>query len=114
MKPQVVYFLLSILLAAFAITVGFWFLNTRRDSMPPKVQEFLDKLRGAIKSKTVWFNTIALVFLQQLPDFISYLAQNMPTLQPFIPAEYYQLVIGAIAVANIILRFKTTHPLELK
>jgi len=114
MKPHTAHFLLSLVLVAFGITVVFWFLNTRRESMPPKVQKFVDKLYGAFKSKTVWFNALALVFLQQLPDFISYLAQNMSSLQPFIPAEYYQLVVGAIAVANIVLRFKTTHPLEAK
>ena len=72
------------------------------------------RLRGALLSKTMWFNAVALVFVDQLPQLIDYTASNLPTLQPYIPANHYNMVIGVITVVNLILRYKTKHPLEAK
>jgi hypothetical protein len=112
MKLHTLYLAAIIILALAAM---FWAIITRGDdSILDRVDNFIAKLRGAVRSKTVWFNGLALVFLQQLPNIVDYLAQNAPVLQPFIPANHYQFIVGAIAIANLILRYKTTHALEAK
>jgi len=59
-------------------------------------------LLGALKSKTVWFNTIAAAV--EIANFVS----------PFIPPQYHAAVAAGVGVANIVLRKFTTQPLEAK
>lgn len=59
-------------------------------------------LLGALKSKTVWLNTITT------------LVEVANTVQPFIPPQYHAGVVAGVAVANIVLRAITTQPLSEK
>lgn len=81
---------------------------------PPQIERRRAQLRGALRSKTIWFNALVLAFVGQLPELVDYMAQNMPGLQPYLPASHANTIIGAITIANVILRFRTTHPLERK
>lgn len=67
----------------------------------------IDKLKGAIKSLTIWFNSIIASTLVGLP-----LAQDtFPQLQPYIPANAYKYGMAALIIGNILLRFRTSKPL---
>lgn len=110
MKTTLILSVLAVLILVAAVLS----IIDKRAAIGSKFDQFALKLRGAARSKTVWFNALVLIFIQQLPGFIDYLAQNMVALQPYLPASHAQTIIGAITIANVILRFKTTHPLEAK
>lgn len=57
---------------------------------------------GALKSKTVWLNTITT--LVEVANYVS----------PFIPPQYHPAVVAGVGVANVILRTITTQPLSEK
>lgn len=108
--------MIVILAAAFLCWIEFTHPSTVPELAPvrDRIVAFIDKLRGAARSKTVWFNAVALAFVGQLPAMIDYAAQNLPALQPYLPANHYTTIIGAITIANLILRFKTTTSLAGK
>lgn len=68
------------------------------------------KLRGARRSLTIWANSVAGTLVVALPM----LQDQAPQLQPYLPANIYQYAMGAIVAINILLRFKTSAPLEDK
>lgn len=70
----------------------------------------MDKLKGAWRSMTIWFNSAAAVVVPGLPM----LRDEFPQLQPYIPDHLYQYALGLIIVANIALRFKTNVDLAAK
>lgn len=74
------------------------------------MQSFLDKVRGAWRSKTVWFNA---ALLGMLP-LIDLLSGALPQLQMFLTDESYRRVGIVTVVGNIVLRFLTSRPLEHK
>lgn len=92
----------------------FWLLTANEALLPPALTKLLAKMRGAFKSRTVQLNALFLLLMDRLPDFIGYMSTNLPMLQPYIPANHYTFAMGAIVIANMILRFKTTTPLEAK
>lgn len=59
-------------------------------------------LAGALKSKTVWVNT--LTTLVEVANYVS----------PFIPPQYHAAGMVAVGVVNIVLRAVTTQPLSEK
>lgn len=72
--------------------------------------KFIDKLRGAWRSKTVWFNAgaaLALAYSDQLASLV-------PQLQPVLGEDHYHRILTVVTVANVALRFVTSHPLEAK
>lgn len=71
---------------------------------------FIDKLAGAKRSLTVWFNGVVGVVVPSLPM----LGDNIPAMQPYLTQHLYQWIGGIVVFANIALRFKTTQPLENK
>lgn len=71
---------------------------------------FLAKLRGAVKSLTIWLNGVGLIVLASWND----IAQSVPQLEQFVSAETYKLIGGALVVGNILVRFKTKHALQDK
>jgi hypothetical protein len=73
-------------------------------------QVFRDKLIGAKRSAVIWFNGLMGVALIGLPV----LEENLPQLQGIIPDQWYKYIMGAVIVANILLRFKTKLALENK
>lgn len=74
------------------------------------VNSFLQKLKGTVKSLTVWFNSIGAAVLIGLP-----LAQeSLPQLAQYIGPDLYKKLMAAVIVGNILLRFRTSKPLEQK
>jgi hypothetical protein len=70
----------------------------------------LDKLKGALRSLTVWFNGVAMAALAGLPM----LQDMLPQLQPYVPPGIYQHGMLVVIVGNILLRFRTSTPLDQK
>lgn len=73
-----------------------------------------DKLRGAKRSLTVWFNAAMGAALLVLPDAVSYAVSNLPQIQPYMPDNLYKWLMAVAVVGNFLLRFKTSLPLEHK
>ena len=69
-----------------------------------------DKLRNAWRSRTIWFNAGLLAMLP-LFDMIN---AALPQLHEFLPDNVYKAVGMATVLANILLRFFTSTPLENK
>lgn len=69
-----------------------------------------DKLAGALRSWTIWFNNTFGVALLLIPV----IQEQMPNLQPYFDANTYKYLMLALIVGNILLRFKTTVALENK
>jgi hypothetical protein len=74
------------------------------------MQKFIDKLKNIWRSKTVWFNTAAALGLAYSDQIL----QLIPQLQPVLGPTHYQNTLMAITIANVVLRFVTSHPLEAK
>lgn len=74
------------------------------------MQKFIDKLKNAWRSKTVWFNMAAGLCL----TYSDQILQLMPQLQPVLGSQNFQTALTVITVANVVLRFVTSHPLEAK
>ena len=70
----------------------------------------MNKLKNAWRSTTIWFNGVMATAMVVLP-----VAQDaFPQLQEYVPSNVYKLAMGAVIVANILLRFKTTTDLAEK
>jgi hypothetical protein len=74
------------------------------------MRKYLNKFRKAWRSKTIWFNAVAALTLAYSDQILSLL----PQLQMVIGPHDYQTALTVITVANVALRFVTTHPLEAK
>ena len=70
----------------------------------------LDKIKGSYKSVTIWFNGLALSFVSLFDLF----HDSLPELSQFIPDNIYKKVGLGIVIGNILLRFKTSKPLQEK
>lgn len=68
------------------------------------------KLVNLHKSWTFWFNA----FVGALIPAIPLAAQNIPELAPFLPANVYQYLSGALVIGNWLLRLKTNSSLADK
>lgn len=79
-----------------------------------KIDLLLEKIAGAVKSKTIWLNAIFLLLLDQLPNLLGQLAVVLPQVQPYIGAELYRNASLFLIVGNVVLRFRTKTPLEQK
>lgn len=74
------------------------------------MKNLIDKLKGALRSFTVWFNGL---LLAALPLF-EVAKEYLPELQTYVTPEVYKWVGLAVVVGNIMLRFRTSMPLEAK
>jgi hypothetical protein len=74
------------------------------------MQTFLLKLSGARKSLTIWFNGVSGSAIVALPV----LHDNFPQLKDYLTQSFYHKAMGAIVAANILIRFRTSLPLEKK
>lgn len=72
--------------------------------------QFYFKLKGSLKSVTVWVNSI---FLSLLP-FYDDLRTSLPELQPYLPDDAYKKMVFALVILNIVLRFRTKVDLKDK
>ena len=63
-------------------------------------------LLGALKSKTMWFSLLLVIF--------GALMDNSVYLRDLIPAQYFSLIMVAIGIICALLRMATTQPLATK
>ena len=63
-------------------------------------------LMGALKSKTMWFSLLLVIF--------GALMDNSVYLQNLIPPQYFSIVMVAIGIICALLRMATTQPLSSK
>ena len=74
------------------------------------MKNFITKLKKSWRSKVIQFNTAVAALVIFLPD----LQTSFPQLQGYISDSSYRYGMGALIVANIYLRFKTTMSLADK
>lgn len=67
----------------------------------------MKKLKGAVKSKTVWFNSV-MIFLWSLFEVTK---EFLPELQQYLPENVYKWVGLIVVIINIYLRTKTVASL---
>ena len=63
-------------------------------------------LMGALKSKTMWFSILLVLF--------GALMDNSVYLKDLIPPQYFSLIMVAIGIIVAMLRMATTQPLATK
>lgn len=68
------------------------------------------KLRGSIKSLTIWFNGVVAAAVPAL----AYLQDQYETIRAAIPANMTTYAVLGLVTVNVLLRFKTKKPLEEK
>jgi len=68
---------------------------------------FEDDVKSWWKSLTLWFNGVAAPVLLLAAEFLPDAAAELPTLQPYLPANLYRYAFIAIAVGNVLLRLRT-------
>lgn len=68
------------------------------------------KLAGMHKSWTIWFNAL----LAGVMPMLEYAQVNLPSVQPYLPSNYYGYLMLIAVVGNIVLRFKTYNSLAEK
>lgn len=71
---------------------------------------FLDHLRGAARSLTMWVNGVAATAVAALPT----LRDDFPQIEQYLDHQVYRYAMGALIAANILLRMKTTSSLADK
>ena len=69
-----------------------------------------DKLRGALRSWTVWFNALSAAAIPAL----DYAQNNLALVKDFLPQHWYGIALVAIVAGNVALRFKTNNDLSDK
>lgn len=72
--------------------------------------DWLAKLKGCLRSLTIWFNGVMGTVIIALP----FAQDNFPALETYLSHELYRYLMGAIVAINLLLRFKTKLPLEAK
>lgn len=70
----------------------------------------IDSIKGAIKSWTIWFNSVVAAFIMFLPE----IQASLPQLAAYLPANVYKWLALAVLLTNLALRFKTTKALADK
>jgi len=70
----------------------------------------IDKLKGAVHSFTIWFNGILAAVMGALPILL----ESLPGLQQYVPDNIYKHLMLVALVGNMLLRFKTSKPLNEK
>lgn len=63
-------------------------------------------MKSMWKSKTVWFNLVAL-----LPMVFDAVASSTALFQPIVPEKWWPVFLAVVTVGNLILRKVTSQPL---
>lgn len=66
--------------------------------------------KGAVKSWTIWINSVAGTLIIALPEIES----ALPSLMAYLPGNYYKWLAVSVVVLNILLRAKTNKSLVEK
>ena len=75
---------------------------------------WIAQLRGALKSKVVWFNVVMAGLIDQIPYITQQLIEGLPDLQPYLGSSVYKHAMGFVVLVNFLLRFRTKRPLAEK
>lgn len=79
--------------------------------MAAKWRLLVAKLRGSLKSLTVWFNGV----MAAAPAALLYAQDQLPMLRDYLPLNLYGYAFGATVLGNLALRFfRRQDPLEDK
>lgn len=70
----------------------------------------IEKLKGAGKSVTIWFNTTLLAII----PFSDHIKEALPMVQDYLTPDMFRNIGLIIVVVNIALRFKTNKCLSEK
>jgi hypothetical protein len=62
--------------------------------------------KSMFKSRTIWFNFIALV-----PVVFDAVASSTALFQPVVPAKWWPMFLAVVTVVNLVLRKFTTQPI---
>lgn len=72
---------------------------------------FVAKVKRAHRSGTILFNAVLATVNEALPYLLPFFAEQLPTLQEYMPSEVFTNVMRFVLVANMLYRFKTTKSL---
>ena len=67
-------------------------------------------LKGAVKSWTIWINSVAGTLIIALPE----IEKALPSLMTYLPDNYYKWLAISVVISNILLRAKTNKSLVEK
>lgn len=76
--------------------------------------KWVAQLRGALKSKVVWFNLVMAGLIDQIPYITQQLIIGLPDMQPYLSSGVYKHAMGFVVTVNFLLRFRTNRPLAEK
>ena len=74
----------------------------------------MDKLRGALKSWTIWFNGVLLTAMPFSSQMIQGVHDNLPDLSPYLPDNIFKAIGIVVVIGNMLLRAKTNSSLSDK
>ncbi len=72
------------------------------------------KIRGALRSVTMWVNGLFLAVYPFAEEIIVAVQENMPTLAEYLPANVFKAVGLAVVIFNIYQRWRTKQSLAEK
>jgi hypothetical protein len=76
--------------------------------------KFIEKLKGAVRSRTIWFNAVLGALWATIGQWVPYLADALPQLAPYLGEDKYRTLMLVVTAGNIVLRFKTSTSLGEK
>lgn len=74
------------------------------------IDSFMRWIKGALKSLTVWFNSMAGLIIVAMPD----IQNTLPQLAAYLGPEVYKYLALIVVLSNVALRAKTTKSLSEK
>lgn len=74
------------------------------------LQALIQKLKGAKRSLTIWFNGVVSSVALLLPELVAFL----PQIKEYLPTNFYGHLLVIALVGNFLIRFRTSSALEDK
>ena len=74
----------------------------------------MNKIRGAFKSLTMWFNGLFLAAFPFANEIVSGVQENLPQMGQYIPENIFKTVGMVVVAFNILLRVRTKDSLADK
>lgn len=78
------------------------------------MENAMNWLRGAIRSRTIWFNGLLAAALPYSDQLMQGAHDNLPEISQYLPADMYKTIGLIIVVVNLILRTRTAQSLSSK
>ena len=74
----------------------------------------VNKLRGAMRSVTIWVNGVLLAAYPFADELIGGVRENLPVLSEYLPTNMFKAIGLSVVVFNIYQRMRTKKSLEEK